>query len=269
MSDYPPIMVPFARYTLDPALQVIAYQRIKNVTTAWPAIAAGILNGRKTGIIFGEGLWRWRLHNYAYGKSHGEFNELVDKLVQYLAMRDNNDHFNIFFKPVFDETENITFTAEVYNDAYELVNSSDVYMAVTDSTGKEFRYIFDKTGGFYRLDGGLFPPGEYQFKAVTTVGKNEYTETGNFTVMPVNAEKLETRANHRLLNMLSWETNGQFFLPDQTDLLVDTILGNRSIKPVQYFQTFLDEVVSLKWFFFALLLVLSSEWFLRKYWGIY
>jgi len=269
ISGYPPIMVPFARYTLDPTLQVIAFQRIKNVTTAWPAIAAGILNGRKMGIIFGEGLWRWRMHNYASGKSHAEFNELVDKLVQYLAIRDNSDHFNIYFNPVFDETENVTFTAEVYNDSYELVNSSDVSMAVTDSTGKEFRYVFDKTGSFYRLDGGIFPPGEYHFTAVTSVGESEYTETGDFTVMPVNAEKLETKANHRLLNLLSWETNGQFFLPDQTDLLVDTILGNRSIKPVKYFQTFMDEIVSLKWFFFVLILVLSSEWFLRKYWGIY
>ena len=87
--------------------------------------------------------------------------------------------------------------------------------------------------------------------------------------MPVNTEKLGTKADHRLLNLLSWETNGQFFLPDQTDLLVNTIHGNRSIKAVQYFQTFLNEIVGMKWIFFALLLVLSSEWFLRKYWGIY
>lgn len=269
LEKYPPLKVPFARYSLDPSYRVLAYQKIKNIVTPWPAIAVGTISGRKTGIIFGEGIWRWRMSNYLNTQSHAEFSELIDKLVQFLALRDNSDNFNVEFRPVYHETENIVFNAEVYNDSYELINTPEVFMTVSDSTGREFKYSFDRTSGFYHLDAGIFPPGDYGFYARVALGTKEYQESGDFTVMPVNAEKLETRADHRLLSLLSWETNGGFFLPGQTDQLIHSVLNNQSIKTVNYFQTVLNELINLRWIFFLLLLVLSSEWFLRKFWGIY
>lgn len=269
MERYPPLKVPFARYQLDAMWNVIAYQRIRNIETDRPIMAVANRNGVKAGIIFGEGLWRWRIYNYLISDSHAEFTELIDKLIQHLALRDNEDNFVIDFKPVYNETEPILMTAEVYNDAFEPINTPEVSLILRDSIRQEFVYLFDRGNQFYRLDAGLFPPGDYHFDAKVEIGNQTYTETGNFAVMPVNIELLETQANHRMLYQLAQQTGGGFFLPSDIESLVESIISNSEIKPFSYFQSLLSEILNLRWIFFILLSILSLEWFLRKYWGIY
>lgn len=269
MERYPPLKVPFARYQLDAMWNVIAYQRIRNIETDRPIMAVANRNGVKAGIIFGEGLWRWRMYNYLMSDSHAEFTELIDKLIQYLALRDNEDNFVIDFKPVYNETEPILMTAEVYNDAFEPINTPEVSLILRDSIRQEFVYLFDRGNQFYRLDAGLFPPGDYHFDAKVEIGNQTYTETGNFAVMPVNIELLETQANHRMLYQLAQQSGGDFFLPSDIESLVENIISNSEIKPFSYFQSLLSEILNLRWIFFILLSILSLEWFLRKYWGIY
>jgi len=269
LTRYPPLKVPFARYSLDPEYQTAFFQKIKNIATPGPLMAFGVFDGRKSGIIFGEGIWRWRLYNYTISGSHTEFNELIDKMVQYLALRDNEDNFMVGFKPVYQETEPVVLTAEVYNDAYEMVNTSEVFITLRDSSLREYPYVFDKSSLFYRLNAGLFPPGNYTFLAKTTLGPTEYTETGNFAVMPVNMEMTDLQANHRILFQIAHETNGEFFPEEQAALVIDEIMDNDKIRNTNYFQTMMNEMINLRWIFFVLLFLLGIEWFLRKFWGIY
>lgn len=269
LAKYPPLKVPFATYDMEGTFQPLGFQRIKNIVTPWPLLATGSIRGRKTGFLLGEGLWRWRLYNYTLTGNHDQFNELFDKLVQYLALRDNEDNFMVGFKPVYTETEPVRMTAEVYNDAYEMINTPEVTIAMTDSTGREFNYIFDRSDLFYRLDAGIFPPGRYAFKASVTSGPDTYTEKGEFAVIPVNVELADLRANHRLLYQLSFETGGKFFRQEEADQLAEAIGENTTIQPVSYFQAALNELLNLRFLFFPLLLLLSAEWFLRKYWGNY
>ncbi len=269
MERLPPLKVPFGRYNMDGTWNVIAYQRIRNIETDRPVLAIANRNGIKTGIIFGEGIWRWRMYNFLMSDNHDEFTELIDKLVQYLAIRDNEDNFIVNFKPVFDETETIIFSAEVYNDAYEPINTPEISMVLRDSLQNEFLYLFDRGNQFYRLDAGVFPPGDYNFEAKVEIGNQIYTETGNFAVMQVNIELLETQANHRMLYQLSRQSGGELFLPADVEELAASISSNTRIKPFAYFQSLLNEILNLKWLFFVILSVFSLEWFLRKYWGIY
>ena len=269
MERYPPLKVPFAQYQLDAMWNVIAFQRIRNIETDRPIMAVANRNGVKAGIIFGEGIWRWRMYNYLMSESHAEFTELMDKLVQYLALRDNEDNFVIDFRPVYNETDPIIMTAEVYNDAYEPINSPEVSLILRDSTQQEFVYLFDRGRLLYRLDAGVFPPGNYDFEAKVEVGNKSFTETGNFAVMPVNIELLETQANHRMLYQLAKQSGGGFFLPAETDELIESIISNSKIRPYTYFQSLLNEILNLRWIFFIILTILSLEWFLRRFWGIY
>jgi hypothetical protein len=269
LQRYPPLKVPFARYNLDQQWNVLAYQRIRNIDTDRPVIAISNIDGIKTGVIFGEGIWRWRIYNYVIRDNHDEFVEWMDKLVQYLALRDNEDNFVIDFKPIYQETEALIFTAQVYNDAYEPITTPNVGMVLRDSLQQEFIYEFDKGSQFYRLNAGVFPPGDYHFKAQVEIGNNLYEETGNFAVMPVNIELMETQANHRLLYQLAVQTGGSFYLPDNVDGMINSILNNTTIKPFTYFQSLLNELLNMRWIFFIILTILSLEWFLRKFWGIY
>ena len=93
-------------------------------------MAFGADKGRKVGFVVGEGLWRWRLYDFQLNGNHEAFDELIQKIIQYLALKENEDNFNVYHPALFQETDNIEFTAELYNDSYQLVNSPDVSIRI-------------------------------------------------------------------------------------------------------------------------------------------
>jgi len=269
IPKFPPLLVPFADYELETGLTPLLFQKIRNIETSRPLVATGIIEGRKTGIIFGEGIWRWRLQNYFTEQNHNSFNSLINQLVQYLALRENEDNFIVNFKTVYDETENVVLQAEVYNDTYEPVNSEEVTIKFIGSEGDELDFTFDVRDTYYYLNTGNLQTGTYDFVARVTLGNEEFEETGKFMVSPVNFENVVTQANHQMLYQLATLSGGAFFTLDQSEGLTNILKENENLKATTYYQEMVNELLNLRWLFIVFVLLLSVEWFLRKFWGIY
>ena len=269
LPKFPPLQVAYADYILQPEFTTLFYQRILNIETARPLLATGHIKGRKTGFIFGEGIWRWRLYDYHLNQNQSLFNELVNQLIQYLALRENEDNFILNFKPVYAEIDDVVLNAEVYNDAFERITSEEVNIEIQNTNGDKFDFTFDVQGEKYYLNAGHLPTGDYTFSAEVTIGNKTFNKTGKFTVVRVNFEDIITRANHNMLYQLAEQSGGKFYLPSQVDQLIAELQNNNQIKPTYYFQEMINELLNLKGLFFVVLLLLSMEWFLRKFWGIY
>lgn len=269
LEKFPPLMVPFANYRLEPEFNVLLYQKVKNIGTGKPLLATGVFNGKKTGFLFGEGIWRWRLNNYFQNQSHDQFNELVNQLVQYLALRENEDNFIVNLEPVYTEIDPVVLDAEVYNDVFERITTEEVSIVIQNEQGDELDFTFDVHGNGYHLNAGILPVGNYSFVAKVTLGNQTFTEMGNFAVTGVNIENMVTQANHRMLYQLSSQTGGAFYTASQIDQAIDELKKNNNLKPASYFQEMVTELLNLRLMFFVVLILLSVEWFLRKYWGIY
>jgi hypothetical protein len=269
LESAPPLLAPFGNTQLSPMLQNLALQDIRNIHTTKTLLAFGSEKGRKTGFIVGEGIWKWRLYSYQTTRSHDAFNELVHKMIQYLALKENEDNFNVYHPALFQETDNIEFTAELYNDSYELVNTPEVNMRIIDSGKQELTYQFDRFDDFYRLNAGNLPTGDYTFVAETKLGVQQFTEKGSFSIVRNELEIQNTQADFGLLYRLSEETGGKFFPFEDYGTLLDTIMANKQITIQQHQQTVQTEWINLKTVFFLLILLFAAEWFFRKYWGIY
>jgi len=265
----PPLISPFGNTEISSLLQPLAYQSIRNIRTPKSIMAYGNEKGRKVGFIVGEGIWRWRLFNFQNNGNHEAFNELTNKIVQYLSLRENEDNFNVNFPALFQETDNIELTAELYNDSYELVNTPDVNIRIINDSLKAFNYTFDRTENYYRLNVGNLQPGDYSLEAATQLGNQHFTEKGNFSIVKNEIELLNNQADFGLLYQLAQQTGGQFSTIDNYGTLLDTIGNNKQITVQQYKQTLLTEWINLKTLFFLLICLLAVEWFFRKYWGIY
>jgi hypothetical protein len=269
LPQFPPLQVAFANFELESGFTPLFYQKLKGIETNKPLMATGKIEGRKTGYIFGEGIWRWRLFDYYQNQSHARFNEFINQLVQYLALRENEDNFIVEFKPVYSETDDVILHAEVYNDAFERITTEEVKIELKNSNDEDFNFTFDIQGDNYHLNAGHLPMGNYTFSANVNIDKETFTETGSFTVVPVNIENLVTRANYTLLYQLANLSGGKFYLPNQTENLISELKSTNKLKASSYYQEIINELLNLRWIFFVILLLLSMEWFLRKYWGIY
>lgn len=269
LATAPPLISPFGNPEISLMLQSLAYQNIKNIRTSKSIMAFGNEKGRKIGFIVGEGIWRWRLFCYQNNGNHEAFNELTQKIVQYLSLKENEDNFNVNYPPLFQENDNIEFTAELYNDSYQLVNTPDVNIRIKSDSLKEYNYTFDRTDDYYRLNAGNLQPGDYSFEAETQLGNQKFTEKGNFSIVKNEVELQNNQADFGLLYQLAQQTGGQFSTIDNYGTLLDAIGNNKQIAVQQHQQTLLTEWINLKTLFFLLILLMGTEWFFRKFWGIY
>lgn len=269
IESFPPLYVPYSSFTTSGELQVLGFQKIKGIATSNPLIVLGELENQKIAYLLGEGIWRWRIHDFSINHNYETINDFIYKIFNYLVLKENNENFKLQYSPVYSENEEVTISAELYNDSYEPINTPDVSLVLNKDSVSEFTFTFDKVDNKYMLNLGKPEAGNYRMEASVTLGTSEYRKTGNFMVVSLNIEKQQTVANHQLLYQLAYESGGKFYMPEKMNQLADEILLNEKIKPDKFVHFAQNELLNLKWIFMILVFMFGLEWFLRKYWGTY
>lgn len=267
IKNFPAVSSPFKTGSVQTGANILIAQKIGVVETEDPLMFFTETNGIKTGVFLGDGLWRWRMRDFQDHNNHNLFNELISKTVQYLSVKADKSFFRVFSKKIINENEAIDFTAEVYNQSYELVTEPDVTLILKDSKNKTYNYTFSKKQTMYTLSAGQFPAGEYSYEAKVKYGDKLYTKQGMIIVKEIVSEQINTVANHQLLYQISQQSGGKLFYKDQLEKLEKEIISSDTIKSITYSHKQLTDLVNLKWLFFIILAFLSTEWFLRKYNG--
>lgn len=266
-KNFPAVKCAFKPTAIANGLNSLLTQKIGVVETEEPLMTFTENNGMKLCSFTGDGLWRWRLRDFADHDNHQLFDELIHKTVQYLSVKSDKSFFRVYSKKIIYENEPLDFTAEVYNQSYELITEPDVSLTLKDFNQKTYNYTFSKKQNMYQLSAGLFPPGEYRYEAKVKYGNQFYSKSGIIIIKEIVLEKINAVANHQLLYQLSHESSGKLYYPSQLNQLQDHILASENIKPITYSSKQLSNLIHLKWLFFVILIFLSAEWFLRKYNG--
>ena len=269
IGGFPPLSSPFGAYKSTLNAHVLFSQKIGEVVTQKPLIVFYQKENKKIGIITGEGLWKWRLSDFLKNKNHLAFDELVNKTVQYLSVKEDKSKFRIIADAVFLENEEIRLKGELYNDSYELNNEPPITILLVDKKGNEYQFTFNKTNNAYLLNVGLLPVGFYHYSAKVKMGAKTYVRKGKFQVNPILLEQNNTVSNHQLLQNLATKSNGKMIAPIDLEQLEQLIANNSDITSVIYEEEDLKELIHLKWIFFMLLTLLTLEWVLRKRNGAY
>lgn len=267
IKDFPAVATPFRNGAVNNGANILIAQKIGVVETEDPLLLFTETNGIKTAQFLGDGIWKWRMRDYADHNNHNLFNELISKTVQYLSVKADKSFFRVFTKKIINENEAIDFTAEVYNQSYELVTEPDVTLILKDNKNKTYNYTFNKKQTMYSLSAGQFPAGEYTYETKVKYGDKLYTKSGIVIIKEIVSERINTVANHQLLYQISKQSGGKLYYQNQLEQLQKEILASDSIKSITYSHKQLTDLVNLKWLFFIILAFLSIEWFLRKYNG--
>ena len=268
-SSAPPLHAPFGNYVFSDALDILAFQKVGNVQLDNPLIYFTTKENSRVGVIMGEGIWRWRLHDQLRNNTTENFEELVSKLVTYLAVKDNKDPFRVNIKNEFTENDEVVVTAELYNKSFELITEPEVNFKFSDETGKTFEPGLLPVGNSYQRNLGKLPAGLYTWEASTSFQDKNYQKTGTFLVKEVKLEWLNTTADHRLLRNISQNTNGKFYFPSEMNRVAEDIRSNEELVTVVYAETSYDDLIDFKWLFFLVVIFVSAEWFFRKFNGAY
>ena len=268
-ARYPPADVPFGKFSYPPSASVLLYQRIGSITTDRPMLMTWPDNNRKIAVMIGEGMWRWRLNEFADTGNTLFFDELFSKLIQYLSTLEDKRKFRAFpLQNEFSDSEPVVIESQVYNDLFELVYGNTIRMEVRNEKGEVSNYSYVTSPGSSRYRIGGLKEGIYRFKASTTVNNNTEEVNGQFLVKSQNLEAQNLTADFGLLRKLATETGGKFYKADQVSDLTNNLNQTKVASLIHSEETF-NQLINLKWVFFLLLALISAEWFLRKYLGSY
>lgn len=265
---YPPLKSKFGELKVTGA-DVLAFQRLGNVRKKEPVIFFLKRQGVKYGFIYGEGIWKWRMNEYARTGEQTSFNELVTKIGQYLLVKQNTSSLRVNLPKRFTKNEDVIVNASFYNESLEPITSPKIEFSLKNEEGKVSKYQFGAYGTSYRLNTGRLDPGKYDWNAIAKHDGKTFTKSGVFIVEDLDLESLSNSSNSNAMRQLAEATGGSMIqLSNAQDLL--GLLENRDdITTMSYRDASFDGLIDFKILFLILLLFLAGEWFLRRWFGAY
>ena len=269
LSKMPPLLAPFGEYKQTDQNFVLLSQQVGSVKTNNPLLSFSEKEGRKMAYLTAEGLWRWRIADYAANMNHHAINELIVKTVQFLAVKADKSYFRISHDESFYENESFRIDAQLYNESYELTNEPEINFELTSDEGLEFSYTFSRNNEAYFLNISGLPVGNYSYISKTKLGSKELQEKGQFTIKARQLEAQQTIANHNLLFQLAENSGGELIYPQNLLQVIDKIKSKEEIASVAFQEEEIEDIINLKWIFFLIIALLSLEWFARKRAGAY
>lgn len=267
--SFPPINVPFGDFQMNPQAEVILFQKIGSITTTKPLLYVGREDDNKVAYLMGEGIWKWRLQEYAMNESTEAFDQLFLKLIQFMSTQDDKRKFKFFpDKTEYYENESVSFQAEVYNDIYERVYGNEIKVNITGPNGESGNYSFTPVSSYSKLEVSDFSPGIYNYQADLLLNGKTERVRGKFSVKELQREELDQVAQHGILRQISDNSGGSFFdLSDRKNLVESA--GEVDGKGVMHSSEDTVSVINIRWIIIILMLLASIEWFTRKYSGGY
>lgn len=269
IAKYPPALVPFGRFTLRGNAETILYQRVGSVGTDKPLLVVGDVDDQKQAVFIGEGIWQWRLQEFANNQTHEAFDDMIAKIIQYLSTKEDKRKFRVYpTANEFFDSEPIVFETEVYNDIYEKIYGQKIELKISNEKGEtnSYNYVNSGPGLKYRVTG--LNQGVYRYTASTQLEGKRETSSGQFTVKELEIESVNTTADFNLLRNLSKQTDGKFYLNSQLNQLKTDLLSKEHPKIIHSQEEF-EEWLNLEWLLALLAIIAAFEWFMRKIKGGY
>jgi hypothetical protein len=263
LRKLPPLLAPYAAFTLLPSTTVLMYQRVGSTPTTRPLWVLGQESPRQA-ILLAEGLWHWRLEAYALFKEQSMVDELIDKTVQYLTAEGSKRRFLVTTsKADYEEGEQVWLDVEAYDEVFQpLSDLSFELLLQGEQTQERYRLTLSETERRFALT--QLPAGKYSFVAKAVINGKEEVSKGGFVVRKTELELYDRTAQFDRLRQLAQANGGTFLTLKELERWMASL---SEAKARLYTQSRLMEVIALPWLFWIFFALASLEWLLRKYHG--
>ncbi len=265
-SSLPPVFRSQTAVRPRPDADVLATIRMGSVVLQDPFLIVRNAEGRRTVMITGYGIWRWKLLSPTESSGGMLYDQFVSNVVRWLTAADDERRFRVTpDHDSFSSLEAPSFTGQVYDESLQPVDDADIRVDATGGDATASIVLSPLGNGQYAGASTLLPPGDYTYVAVARTGSVQLGEDrGTFSVGGLNAEFVETKMNRMSLEGLSSRTGGVYFDADNIRGLADRVRGVPGFQRAELVQRSDIDLWSHPWVLGVAVLLFSTEWFLRK-----
>jgi len=266
---FPPLKSKFGTLKTGETIETLVFQRVGPVVKTEPLIFFKQQDQVKNGFIFGEGIWRWKLNEFLRSGSHNHINELINKIGNYLMVKQEGMGLRVTLNKRFTSEEPIVFNASFYNASLEPITTPEISLTLTDQQGKKYISQFGVNGKGYKLDYGKIAAGQYRWEASCIFNGKKYNKFGTFLVEDIDLEKTETTANHEVLKQLANLSNGKFYTLNEYEKFIRDLKTRDDMVIITREELSFKDLIHLIPLLLMLVCTFSIEWFIRRWSGSY
>lgn len=264
-SKFPPLSGNFGNMEFSEGLDILLYRQIQGIETDVPLLAIAETEGLKVAFLFGADIWRWRNAVYQEDSSFENFDNLIGKLVQFLASGSRKERLVVSYEPLYKGSEEVVITANYFDQNYSFDPRASLELNFSGEDGEQRQIPFLLKKNSYEVDLSSLPAGSYNF--TVRVEGESVSRSGSFRIMDFDVEKQFASANLSGMQKLASQKGQQLYFPNEFERLKNQLLLDESYATVQKSHEKAVSLIDWKYLLLIIILALSAEWFLRKYYG--
>jgi uncharacterized membrane protein len=219
----------------------------------------------RTALLATGGSWRWQMSMPLEDQSHEAF---WRQLVRWMVTETAGQIITSVPSQMLLDDGRIQISADVRGKDYLPAGDARVEAHILGPEGiaAQVEMAPDPvTPGVFRADWNAEKPGSYVAEVIAKRGEEELgRDAQHFQRMDGVAENFHTEQNRPLLERLASQTNGRYWRPEELSRLPNEISYSEAGITVRETR----ELWDMPAVFLLLLLLRSSEWLLRRKWGI-
>ncbi|NMM48749.1 hypothetical protein [Marinigracilibium pacificum] len=266
LADVPPVITPFGEYSITSGGQVILEQQVNGINTGRPLLVLDQDNGNKKALLFGTKWWAVRLMEHKETGKNEVFDEIINQTVRWLTADTDKKRFKVYPQDrEILEQESLNIIAEFYNDIYEPVYGNPLSLKLFRNDSLINEYEFNNSRTPYSITG--LSAGVYRFEAQAKFEGKPVSDSGQFVIKLFSIEKNNLKANWNDLQFFVNKQAGEFYTTEQIDEISESLAVDNTIRI--HSKTMYRSLVEWSWLLVVLLIWISIEWFLRKFYGGY
>ncbi|MDR9416093.1 MAG: hypothetical protein RI564_07405 [Gracilimonas sp.] len=239
------------------------------VETDYPVVSVVEIGNIRRGHILP---WGWFRFSQSTNVNHREYvTEFISNLVAWTSSDPDNRNLRISpQKQSFSTAENPFIGASLQNEKEQPEDNAIIEVEIKGPNGQTRSFNMENTGnGNYRLELPRLSEGLYEYSSTARVGDRILdSQNGEFLVSNSSMELTNTIRNDKLLQDIANNSGGDFFVYSQASSLNDSLRTSGILElQSELVENYIFPVRSFYWFL-VVLLMLGSEWFLRKYYSL-
>ena len=266
-ENFPPLQNLFGTVSTNGNVSVLLSSKIRNVSTNAPLLAFAENQNKRTAFLLGENSWKWRLQSHIDNQSFEKYDVFIDKIIQYLATSASKKSLVVTHESFYNSGEAIVINAQYFNKNYEFDEKARLTISVTNTETRQTKnYDLLKGNNSFSVNLDGLSAGKYNFSVKELNTNTSYS--GHFEILDFDIEKQFVNPDVVKLKQLALQTNGKAFFENQTDLLINTLLENKEYKSIEKNISTKTPIIDWVWLLVLIALLLTTEWFIRKYNGL-
>ncbi|SDW94137.1 hypothetical protein SAMN05444411_102517 [Lutibacter oricola] len=265
-SKFSPIEDKFGKIIVNTKVNTIAFQKIGSFETKNPLLATIEGTRNRVGVLFGENSWRWRMQSFLENKSFQPFDDFMSSLILYMSSNKRNNRLQVNLSSIYYANEVLKISSIYLDENLNFDPRAKLWLQIDNKELKSSEKTpFSLQNNSFKAELENLKPGEYSY--TVSVENQSIKKYGSFKVEPFEIEQQKENANDKALKYLAHNTKGSVFYNTQEQLVIDTLLKNEDFKSIQKSSIEKTPLINWKWLLVLIVLLLSVEWFARKYYG--